>query len=56
MNDEAEMDRILLRRQDGVKTYGVQSTPTLIVNGTKVDGARSFEHLEKIFEAIVPES
>ena len=56
VNDEAEMDRILLRRQDGVKTYGVQSTPTLIVNGTKVDGARSFEHLEKIFEKIVPES
>ncbi len=55
-NDEAEMDRILERRQDGIRTYGVESTPTLIVNGRKVDGARSFDHLEKIFKDIVPES
>ncbi len=55
-NDEAEMDRILQRRQDGIQTYGVESTPTLIVNGRKVSGARSFGHLEKIFKEIVPES
>ncbi len=55
-NDEAEMDRILLQRQDGTKIYDVNSTPTLIVNGQKVDGARSFEHLEKIFKEIVPDS
>ncbi len=55
-NDEAEMDRILERRQDGVRTYGVQSTPTLIVNGRKVEGARSFDYMEKIFREIVPES
>ncbi len=55
-NDEAEMDRILERRQDGVRTYGVNSTPTLIVNGRKVEGARSFDYMEKIFKEIVPES
>jgi protein-disulfide isomerase len=55
-NDEAEMDRILERRQDGVRTYGVKSTPTLIVNGRKVEGARSFDYMEKIFKEIVPES
>ncbi len=55
-NDEAEMDRILERRQDGVRSYEVKSTPTLIVNGRKVEGARSFEYLEKIFKEIVPES
>ncbi len=55
-NDEAEMDRILERRQDGVQSYGVQSTPTLIVNGRKVEGARSFEYLEKIFKEIVPDT
>ncbi len=53
-NDEDEMDRILERRQDGIQTYGVESTPTLIVNGTKVSGARSFEHLERIFKGFVP--
>ena len=55
-NDEAEMDHILERRQDGSQTYEVQSTPTLIVNGRKVEGARSFEYLEKIFKDIVSES
>ena len=55
-NDEAEMDRILERRQDAIRSYGVQSTPTLIVNGRKVESARSFEYLEKIFKEIVPDS
>ncbi len=55
-NDEAEMDRILKRRQDGIETYGVESTPTLIVNGRMVNGARSFDYMEKIFKDIVPES
>ncbi len=52
-NDEAEMDRILARRQDGAQTYGVESTPTLIINGRKVEGARALEYYERIFKQIV---
>ncbi len=55
-NDEAQMDRILERRQDGVQTYDVKSTPTLIINGRKVEGARDFDYLEKILTEIVSES
>ena len=55
-NDEAQMDRILARRQDATLTYDVRSTPTLIVNGRKVEGARGFEYLDKIFKEIVSES
>jgi protein-disulfide isomerase len=55
-NDEAEMNRILERRQDGMQTYDVKSTPTLIINGRKVEGARDFDHFEKIFKEIVSES
>ncbi len=55
-NDEAQMDRILERRQDGTQTYDVKSTPTLIINGRKVQGARDFDHFEKIFKEIVSES
>jgi protein-disulfide isomerase len=55
-NDEAEIDRILVRRQDGAQTYEVNSTPTLFVNGQKVTSARSFEYLEKIFKKIVPDT
>jgi protein-disulfide isomerase len=56
VNDETEMDRILARRQDGIKTYEVQSTPTLIINGEKFESARSFEALEKRFKEIVSDS
>jgi protein-disulfide isomerase len=55
-NDEAELDRILERRQDGIQTYDVQSTPTLIVNGRTVTGARGFDYLENIFKEIDPDS
>ncbi len=50
------MDRILLQRQDGTKIYDVNSTPTLIVNGQKVNRAPTFEYLEKVFKEIVPDS
>ena len=55
-NDEAQMDRILERRQDGTQTYDVKSTPTLIINGRKVEGARDFDQFEKIFKEIVSQS
>ncbi len=55
-NDEAQMDRILERRQDATPTYDVRSTPTLIVNGRKVEEALVFENLDKIFKEIVAES
>ena len=56
VNDEAQMDRILERRQDGMRTYDVRSTPTLIINGRRVEGTRDFDYYEKIFKEIVPES
>ena len=52
VGDAAEMDKILKRAQHGSKTFNVKSTPTLIVNGRKVEGARSFEELDKIFNKI----
>jgi protein-disulfide isomerase len=52
IGNEGEMDKIIARAQHGGKTFGVQSTPTLIVNGQKIEGARSFEELDKIFAKI----
>jgi len=51
VNDEAEMDRILARAQEGRETYGIEATPTLIINGRKVQGARSFEELDAVLSA-----
>ncbi len=56
VGDEAEMDKILARAQHGSKTFGVESTPTMIVNGRKVEGARSFEEYDELFAKIAAES
>lgn len=56
VNDKTEMDRILRRAQDGQQTYKVQSTPTLIVNGRKVEGAQSFEAFDAILREVAPRS
>jgi protein-disulfide isomerase len=56
ISNEAEMNRILERLQDAKRTYGVTSTPTLIVNGRKVEGAQGYKQLEAIFEKIISDS
>lgn len=45
--DQAGMNGILARAQDGQTTYDVQSTPTFVINGTKLVGARSYEDFDK---------
>lgn len=51
VNDEAAMDRILARAQEGRDAYGIEATPTLIVNGRKIQGARSFEEVDAVLRA-----
>ncbi len=52
VGDETEMEKIIARAQHGGKTFNVKSTPTLIVNGRKVEGVLSFEEFDKIFTEI----
>ena len=52
VKDEAKMDKILTRAQDAGETYKVESTPTLIANGRKIEGALSFEEFDAIFAKI----
>jgi len=55
VGNEGEMDKILAGAETARKDLGVQSTPTLIVNGRKIEGARSFEELDALFAKIVAE-
>ena len=48
--DEAELERILIRAKDARETYGVNSTPTFIINGTKVQGAVGYDEFNKALE------
>jgi protein-disulfide isomerase len=55
LNDQSAMDRILVRARDGQQTYDVESTPTLIINGRKVEGARPYPEMEAILKEIAPQ-
>ncbi len=56
LNDTAELDRIMERARDGRRSYDVTSTPTLIVNGRKVEGGWGLAKLEPLFEKLAPGS
>lgn len=50
VNDQAELDRILARVEYAQKTYDITGTPTLILNGQKVQPA-SYQELSDMIEA-----
>jgi protein-disulfide isomerase len=51
VNDETAMDRILARAQQGRDTFGIEATPTLIIDGRRVQGARSYEEIDAVLRA-----
>jgi protein-disulfide isomerase len=51
LNDEASIDRILRKQTDGRDRYGIASTPSFVVNGTTVTGARSYEEFKSVLES-----
>ena len=48
VTDDSQANAILQRRKDAETTYGVNSTPTFIINGHKVEGALGYEAFDKI--------
>jgi protein-disulfide isomerase len=52
VGNEAAMDKIVTRAQQARTTFGVESTPTMIVNGRKIEGALKFEEYDTIFTKI----
>ncbi|MGF1561519.1 MAG: DsbA family protein [Geminicoccaceae bacterium] len=50
LNDPALEDRILARQLEGQQDYGVQSTPTFVINGEVVTGNRDPEEFAAIIE------
>lgn len=48
MGNQALMDGILVGRQTAEREFDVSSTPTFIINGTKVIGAQPFEAFDKV--------
>ena len=53
MNDKKLEDFILNDRIDGVKTFKVNSTPTIIINNKKFDKSLSYKNLKKALEKLI---
>jgi protein-disulfide isomerase len=55
-NDEAAVERLLTRAQEGQNKYEVQSTPSFVINGRIVKGALPYEEFDAILRNMVPKS
>ena len=51
-NTEVE-DHILEDRIEGAKTFKIQATPTLIINGEKFDNPTNYKKLKKFLEKLI---
>jgi protein-disulfide isomerase len=51
LDDRALMQGIQKRAEEGRVQYGIEATPTFIVNGNKVSGARGFEQFKSAIDA-----
>jgi protein-disulfide isomerase len=52
MADEKLADQILASRLEGHQRFKVESTPTIVVNGRRVDNLRSFEDLDRVLKPL----
>ena len=50
------LDKILASRVDGAKEFGINSTPTFIVNGEKLVGNLPYEQFVDVFERLLSNS
>ena len=48
VNDQELAERIVASRQQAIEAYGVQSTPTIFINGRAVMGAAPYEVFDEI--------
>ena len=56
IGDNATLDRILQQRVEATEAFDIQSTPSFIVNGKKVEGARTTQQFEQVLEAADPKT
>ena len=55
-NDDALIQKILTRAQEGQNVYGVNSTPSFVINGQVVKGALPYEDYDQILQEMLPKS
>lgn len=55
-NDKALVDSIIRSRMEGAKIFGVNSTPTFIINGEKVVGAQPVANFKRVLDRLLSKS
>ncbi len=53
LNNKKVEDHILEDRIEGAKTFKIQGTPTLIINGEKFDNPTNYKKLKKYLEKLI---
>jgi protein-disulfide isomerase len=53
--DQATTDKIVAGIQEAQNQFKINSTPTLIINGTKYSGALSFAQMEAVLKDLLPQ-
>jgi protein-disulfide isomerase len=56
LSNEAETDEIIAGIQAAQDEFKINSTPTLVINGTVHPGALTFEQMEEILKDLLPKS
>ena len=54
MKNKALDDSIVAEALRGQKEFGINATPTILVNGKKVDNPQTFEEFDKILKPLAP--
>lgn len=54
--DDAMVEKILGRAQDGQTLYGINSTPSFVINGQVVKGSQAYEEFDEILRDMLPKS
>ena len=56
LKDQAALDKVLAQRLEAEKTYKIQSTPTLLIQGDRYSGALRFEELKRLLDSMLPKT
>jgi protein-disulfide isomerase len=54
--DDAMVEKILGRAQEAQSLYGINSTPSFVVNGQVVKGTQSYEEFDELLRDMLPKS